>query len=404
MRIAMGLVLAGLVVLTACGGGKEDDGPTPLPRCATPVNGTNVTAREIVRVNGGAMLVTAPREDPRLFVVEQNGRIRIVDEAGVLQPDPFLDIEEGYELEAGGESGLLGLAFHPQFHVNKTYFIYYTTNDANIVARCTTDAANPNTTTTPCTTVLSIPDFASNHNGGMIEFGPDGYLYIGTGDGGGSGDPNRNGQSLMDGSPMTSSVALLGKMLRIDVDRKANGKEYAIPSDNPFASGGGAPEIFIIGLRNPWRWSFDKETGDLWIGDVGQGEIEELTALPAGQQNGKNLGWSMYEGRECFRQPCSDTNMTFPQEERTHGQGWISVIGGETYRGTCYPDLVGWHFYTDYGAGGLYRARLQSNGMLEKVTVSGSFPGSVASIHADARGELYMTTTGGYVHHLEAGP
>ncbi len=400
MRIAMGLAL---VVLAACGG-KEDDGPTPLPRCAAPQSGTNITAREIVRVNGSALLVTAPREDPRIFVVEQNGRIRIVDETGTLLPEPFLDIEEGYELEAGGESGLLGLAFHPQYHRNGTYFIFYTTSDANIVARCTVDATNPNATTAPCTTVLSIPDFASNHNGGMIEFGPDGYLYIGTGDGGGAGDPNQNGQSLMDGSPQPNSVALLGKILRIDVDHKATGKEYGIPSDNPFAGGGGAPEIFIIGVRNPWRWSFDKETGDLWIGDVGQGEIEELTALPAGQQKGKNLGWSMYEGARCFRQPCSETNMTFPQDERTHGDGWISVIGGETYRGTCYPDLVGWHFYTDYGAGGLYRARLQSSGMLEKLEVAGSFPGSVSSIHADARGELYMTTTGGVIFHIEAGP
>ena len=399
MRIAMGLAL---VALVACG--DKDEGPTPLPRCATPVTGTNITAREIVRVNGSALLVTAPREDPRLFVLEQNGRIRIVDETGALLPEPFLDIEDGYELEAGGESGLLGLAFHPQYYKNATYYIFYTTNDANIVARCTADSVTANTTTTPCTTVLSIPDFASNHNGGMMEFGSDGYLYIGTGDGGGGGDPNQNGQSLMDGSPRPESVALLGKILRIDVDHKASGKEYAIPSDNPFASGGGAPEIFIIGVRNPWRWSFDKETGDLWIGDVGQGEIEELTALPAGQQKGKNLGWSTYEGRACFRQPCSEANMTFPQEERTHAAGWISVIGGETYRGTCYPDIAGWHFYTDYGAGGLYRARLQSNGMLEKVTVSGQFPGSVSSIHADARGELYMTTTGGVIYHLEAGP
>lgn len=400
MRIAMGLAL----VLIACGGGKEDDGPVPLPRCATPVSGTNITAREIVRVSGSALLVTAPREDARIFVLEQNGRIRIVDETGTLLPDPFLDIQEGYELEAGGESGLLGLAFHPQYHKNGTYFIFYTTTEANIVARCSVDPMNPNLTAGPCTTVLSIPDFASNHNGGMIQFGPDGYLYIGTGDGGGGGDPNQNGQSLVDGSPQANSVALLGKMLRIDVDHKATGKEYGIPSDNPFASGGGAPEIFIIGLRNPWRWSFDRETGDLWIGDVGQGEIEELTALPSGQQKGKNLGWSMYEGSQCFRQPCSEANMTFPQEARTHGDGWISVIGGDTYRGTCYPDIVGWHFYTDYGAGGLYRARLKSDGMIDKMTVAGSFPGSVSSIHSDARGELYMTTTGGQVLHLEAGP
>lgn len=398
MRSAMGLVLC----LAACG--SKDEGPPPLPRCEMPVNGTTITTRALSSVNGSALLVTAPREDPRLFVLEQNGRIRIIDETGALLPQPFLDIEEGYELAAGGEQGLLGLAFHPQYYKNRTYFIFYTTNDANIVARCTADAANPNVSAGPCTTVLSIPDFASNHNGGMIEFGPDGYLYIGTGDGGGGGDPNQNGQALTNGAPQAQSIALLGKILRIDVDRPAAGMEYGIPSDNPYAKGGGAPEIFIVGVRNPWRWAFDKETGDLWIGDVGQGEIEELIALPHGQQKGKNLGWSMYEGRTCFRQPCSETNITFAQETHTHAEGWISVIGGDVYRGTCYPDLVGWHFYTDYGAGGLYRARLKSDGTLEKLTVPGTFPGSVSSIHSDARGELYMTTTGGQVLHIEAGP
>ena len=396
------LAAAVLTLLAACGGDK-DPGPTPLPRCTTSTPGTTITATEIAKVAGGAVLVTAPREDPRLFVVEQQGRIRIVDETGALLPAPFLDMTEGYELAAGGESGLLGLAFHPQYDRNGQFFVFYTTNDANIVARCAVDPANKNLAAGGCATVLSIPDFASNHNGGMIEFGPDGYLYIGTGDGGGGGDPHQNGQSLTNGAPQADSVALLGKMLRIDVDRSSSGKAYGIPGDNPFAIGGAAPEIYMIGFRNPWRWAFDRETGDLWIGDVGQDLVEELDAIPHGQQKGKNFGWSMYEGDSCFREPCNRTGMVFPQEQRRHADRWTAIIGGDVYRGTCYPDIVGWHFYTDNGAGGLYRARLLADGTIEKATVVGTFPSSVSSIHGDARGELYLTTTEGSVYHLAAG-
>ena len=402
MRSAVRSLVATVSLLAACGGGKDDDGPTPLPKCTAPVAGTKITAKEITKVDGGAVLATAPREDARLFVVEQQGRIRIVDETGALRPAPFLDITEGYELAAGGEQGLLGLAFHPQYYKNGLYFIFYTTNSANVVARCTVDPTNRDASA-GCTTVLSIPDFASNHNGGMMEFGPDGFLYIGTGDGGGGGDPHRNGQSLMNGSPQADSIALLGKMLRIDVDHKATGLEYGIPSDNPYAAGGGAPEIYMLGFRNPWRWAFDKETGDLWVGDVGQDQIEELDAIPHGQQNGKNFGWSMYEADSCYYEPCSEAGKVFPQEQHTHAEGWVSIIGGDVYRGSCYPDIVGWHFYTDYGAGGLYRAKLNSDGTLTKMTIDGSFPGGASSIHSDARGELYLTTTGGNVYHLEAG-
>jgi glucose/arabinose dehydrogenase len=399
-----------------------DSGPAcaikpALPACTAPALGTAVKARQIGRVAGGAMLATSPPNDPRLFVIEQRGAIRIFDNQDpltgmpALLPDPFLDISGG-DIVAGGEQGLLGLAFHPCYDSNGEFFIYYTTSNRNTVARCTV-SSDPNKANPTCTPILEIPDFASNHNGGMIEFGKDGYLYIGTGDGGGANDPALNGQALVDGSPCPgapncqagrTSVALLGKILRIDVDNKLPGKEYGIPSSNPFANGGGAPEIFVIGVRNPWRWSFDTENGDLWIGDVGQDVLEEVDVLKAGQQAGVNLGWSMYEGTNCFHAPCNPAGKTMPQDTRTHSSGWNAIIGGQVYRGTCYPDLAGWYFYTDNVHHVLVKARLKTDNTLEIVDLTGTFPTSPASIHADARGELYMTNTDGFVYHIEAGP
>ncbi|MGE0550426.1 MAG: sorbosone dehydrogenase family protein [Kofleriaceae bacterium] len=384
--------------------------PAPLAACAAPVFGTKVTARQIARVTGQAMLVTSPPEDPRLFVIEKTGRIRIIENE-VLQPTPFLDLTS--QLVVSSEQGLLGLAFHPNYNCNGQFFVYYTTSNANVVARCSVSESNPNLAEPTCTTVISIPDFASNHNGGMIEFGPDGYLYIGTGDGGQYGDPRRNAQALWDGSPFGNTVAWLGKMLRIDVDNPAPGSQYGIPADNPYANGGGKPEIFISGLRNPWRWSFDRATGDMWIGDVGQNQTEELNVLKAGEQAGKNLGWSIYEGNTCCKnqldkclqlttQPCNPADKTFPLDTRSHSQGWISIIAGQVYRGSCYPDMVGWHFYTDYADNQLHKARLLTTGDLEVVAIPGTIPTGVSSIHADARGELYMTNTSGFVYHLEA--
>jgi glucose/arabinose dehydrogenase len=398
-HVAVAIGLFG--VLAGCGG-KDDVGPpVMLPKCTNPVMGTTVTTHEVGRVTGAALLATSPPADLRLFVLEQRGAIRIFAN-DMLLPAPFLDISN--DIAAGGEQGLLGLAFHPDYAHNGLFFIDYTTSTHDVVARCSVSATDPNVANPTCTPILQIPDFASNHNGGIIEFGKDGFLYISTGDGGGGGDPNQNGQAITNGSPLPASIALLGKILRIDVDTKATGKEYGIPPGNPFATGGGEPEIFIIGLRNPWRWSFDRETGDMWIGDVGQGEIEELDVLRPAAQKGANLGWSMYEGAKCFRQPCDATGKLMPQDSRTHADGWISVIGGTTYRGTCYPDLVGWHFYTDYGHGGLFKARLNADDTVTIQEVPGTFPGSASSLHADARGEMFLTTTDGRVYHLEAGP
>ena len=419
--------IAVCVALAACGDNRlvafdatvVDAGAT----CSvTP--GTNVNVRRVAYgctapgapappacLDGVVTLVTYAPNDPRLFALELNGRIRILDQH-VLAPEPFIDLSE----EAGGpvtsegidERGLLGLAFHPQYATNREFFVFYTAKNPDtmddehpyldVLARYTARADDPSRADPASgVVVLSILDPFSNHNGGMIEFGPDGYLYIGTGDGGG----NQIGMHGQANAQDTRS--LLGKMLRIDVDNRTTG-QYGIPAGNPFADGvAGEPEILMLGLRNPWRWSFDRETGDLWIGDVGQGEIEELTVLRAGEQAGKDLGWSNFEGTTCYREPC-EAGTVAPQDEHTHGDGWLSIIGGQVYRGTCYPDIVGTYFYTDYAKKKLVKATLAANGSLDIVDLPVTIPGPPASLHEDARGELYVTDTSGNIYHLEAGP
>lgn len=373
-----------------------------LPPCASPVSGTTVKTRTIGRVPGAALLATSPPNDPRLFVLQQSGVVRIFKDE-ILEEVPFIDLSvdaNGPVTSDGNEMGLLGLAFHPRYGSNGLFFLYYTTGDVanaslrDVVVRCSVDAADPDRAqASSCTEILSIPDPMSNHNGGMMEFGADGLLYIGTGDGGGNQNLPRSQDPNL----------LLGKMLRVDVDTRAPGKNYGIPPTNPFASGGGAPEVFMLGLRNPWRWSFDRATGDMWIGDVGAATIEELTVLTPEQQRGANLGWSMYEGSRCFVAPCDPSGKVFPQDERERSStGWTAIVAGQVYRGTCYPDLVGWHFYSDNGAGGLVKARRRADGSLEIVNLTGDFPRRPASIHADARGELFLTDVSGFVHRIEA--
>lgn len=396
------LTISASLALAAAGCDKaKPEGSDGLPRCESPVAGERVTMREIGQVTGAALLATSPPNDLRLFVLEQRGAIRIIS-ASQLLPTPFLDLsaDNAGPVAAGGEMGLLGLAFHPKYATNGVFYIFYTTRQPgnalrDVLARCSVSAESPDRANPGCVEMISIPDFATNHNGGMIEFGKDGYLYVGTGDGGGAGDPQRTAQDL---------DSLLGKILRIDVDNPAAGLEYGIPADNPYAGGGGRPEIFISGVRNPWRWTFDRETGDMWIADVGQALIEELTVLRPAQQKGADLGWSMYEGASCFRPPCTPGLQVFPQDERLHSDGWESITGGQVYRGTCYPDLVGWYFYGDYAKGSYAKARLRDDDTLEIVELEGSFPGNPASIHEDARGELFVTTTAGTIFHIEAGP
>ncbi len=309
-------------------------GPAPFP--AAPQTGP-IRLEPTVSGLDNPVYVTHARDD-RLFVVEQPGRIRIV-QGGQLLAQPFLDITD--RVRGGGEQGLLGLAFHPDYPANGRFFVNYTRrpDGATVVAEYRV-SADPNAAAAPERVLLVVPQPYANHNGGMVEFGPDRLLYIGLGDGGSAGDPGNRAQNRDE---------LLGKMLRIDVDR---GAPYAIPRDNPFAGGGGRAEIFAGGLRNPWRFSFDRETGALWAGDVGQNAWEEIDIV----RRGGNYGWRVMEGAHCFRPPsgCRADGLELPVVEYPNGGGRCSVIGGYVYRGRRIPALVGTYVYGDYCSGEIF--------------------------------------------------
>ena len=392
--------------------------PHPIAACA-PAAGTRVRMRRLGDIGDSAVLATAPPRDGRLFVVGQTGAIWIFDNAEHLLPEPFLDLGSVPFFATGGESGLLGLAFHPRYEETGFFYVFYTTGPcpsatcANVLARYSVGPEDNKADPTSGIVLLSIPDYANNHNGGMIEFGADGYLYIGTGDGGMGGDPQGNGQN---------PYALLGKMLRVDVDHPTSGKAYGIPPGNPFSAGGGAAEVFMLGLRNPWRWSFDRLTGDMWIGDVGQSYFEEINVVLAAEQRGANLGWSQYEGSSCCLgsvpdqctkpQPsaCTAAGKIFPKIEWDHRirPSGRAIVGGEVYRGSCFPDLRGTYYFTDNRAVKISHATLGSDGTVAwddlPVPEPDGWPSSPTSFHSDARGELYETTYDGEVWRLEADP
>ena len=269
----------------------------------------------------------------RLFVAQQTGEIRIVDGAALL-PNPFLDLSD--LVSCCGEQGLLGLAFHPDYATNGFFYVHYTDlNGGSVIARYSVSSSDPNAADASSSlTLLTWPQPFGNHNGGQLAFGPDGFLYIGVGDGGDAGDPDNRGQDL---------TTLLGKVLRIDVDSTDPGLNYAVPPSNPFfGSPPTLPEIWAYGLRNPWRFSFDRGTGDLFIGDVGQNAVEEIDFQPAASPGGENYGWRLMEGSSCFNPPtnCNDGSLILPILEYSHFLG-CSVTGGYVYRGSLYPQLRG---------------------------------------------------------------
>ncbi len=351
--------------------------------------------------------VTAPPLEPnapdRVFVVEQGGRIRIIKD-GTLLGAPFLDIT-GLAL-SGGERGLLGLAFHPGYASNGRFFVNYTrTGDgATVIARYEVsgdpDVADPNS----AALVLTQSQPFGNHNGGLVAFGPDGFLYIGLGDGGLANDPGDRAQD---------DTTLLGKMLRIDVDATDRGN-YGIPPSNPFAdpNDGILDEIWAKGLRNPWRYSFDRLTGDLYIADVGQGELEEIDFQPAASTGGENWGWRLLEGSSCFIPPSNcDPNgvTTLPIHEYGHGLG-TAVIGGFVYRGTDLPGLQGTYFYSDNGSsfvrsfevvGGFAQNHTDRTADIEDAGASLDF---VTSMGEDSRGELYIADGDGELYKIVLEP
>ena len=342
------------------------------------------------------LYLTAPIGDARLFIVEQAGRIRIV-RAGQLLARPFLDLTD--RVASSGEEGLLGLAFHPNYASNGYFYVDYThLNNARdtlytLVERYSVSAVPDSADSASHKLLLRIVQPYPNHNGGLVMFGPDGMLYIGMGDGGGAGDPQNRAQN---------PDSLLGKLLRIDVD---GGDPYGIPAGNPFATSGGAKEIWAVGLRNPWRFAFDRVAGLLYIADVGQDLWEEVDVAPAGQ-GGLNYGWPIMEGLHCFRpNPCSTTGLVQPVIEYGHANNGCSITGGFVYRGSRAPSLVGHYFYSDYCSGWV-RSFSYANGAVTGQT-SWSLNvslGNVLSFGEDSAGELYVLSGGGSVYRITPAP
>lgn len=375
--------------------------PDALQATCTPVNGTNITTEIVAQGLDDPLFLTSPPGDARLFILEQPGRIRIV-ENGNLLTTPFLDISasgQNPRVDANGnEQGLLGLTFHPNYGKNGRFFVNYTATNPNndtVIAEYTT-SNDPNIANTTESRLLVIDQPYSNHNGGMLTFGPDGYLYIGMGDGGLFDDPLEAGQD---------SSLWLGSMLRIDVD---SGNPYGIPPTNPFSdSANGAkdprPEIMHIGLRNPWRFSFDRQTGDLYIGDVGQDTREEISVYPADDPPGANFGWDVLEGTYCHEPgpPCATIEaMSVPPAIEQPTDSFCAIIGGYVYRGTCMPDVDGWYFYSDNCNPALRKFEWSNGNVSNHTTVPGSFGDDITSFGEDATGEIYVVNRSGTVRRL----
>jgi glucose/arabinose dehydrogenase len=338
--------------------------------------------------------------DRRLYVNERAGRVVAIEPDGSLTV--FGDLSD--RIAAGGERGLLGLAFHPDYQHNRRLFVDYTRSGAGgdegdtVVAelRASADGATLDPTTERV--LLTVDQPAANHNGGQLAFGPDGYLYIGLGDGGGGGDPFGNGQN---------PDALLGSILRIDVDAApAEGKAYAIPPDNPFAGGGGAPEIWAKGVRNPWRFSFDRTTSQIWIGEVGQGAYEEIDRAPA-ETGGLNYGWPILEGNHCYESATCVPPAGYqpPITEYSHADG-CSVTGGYVYRGTEQPGLGGFYLFGDYCSGNLWAIRADAAAPAGGIVTPQLLLATglaISSFGEDAAGELFLADlNGGSIYRITA--
>lgn len=312
--------------------------------------------------------------DGRLFIVEQDGLIKILYTDGTVNPTAFLDVTT--LISNGGERGLLGVAFHPEYATNGYFYINYTNTAGNtVIARYTRSITNESVADPESASIiLTIDQPFDNHNGGCLRFGPDGYLYIGMGDGGSGGDPNNNAQNIN---------SLLGKMLRIDVDGTA---PYSIPEGNPFIGIDGADEIWAIGLRNPWKFSFNRDNGDLWIADVGQNEIEEINKV-AGDAAAINYGWRCFEGSEVYNDNgCSLVEMyTPPFTEYTHANNACSVTGGYVYTGTIYTSLQGKYLFADYCNNRIGIANADGTH-----TFTAPFSGNFSTFGEDVEGELYI--------------
>jgi glucose/arabinose dehydrogenase len=371
-----------ILLFVGCSGGSSYTPPPPPPPPAT---------FELVAIANGfsaPLDIQQPDDNSgRLFIVEQGGRIQMIQGNGTRALTPFLDVTGRSGFASGGETGLLGLAFHPNYASNRHFYVNYTRNSGgqlqSVIAEFTASPSNANFAD-PSTEniVFTVDQPFSNHKGGGLAFGQDGFLYIGFGDGGGGGDPQGNGQN---------TNTLLGKMLRIDVDSAHSpGLNYAIPPGNPFVGHAGRAEIWAYGLRNPFRFSIDSVNGDLWIGDVGQDKFEEVDRLrPA--DGGANLGWNIMEGSHCFLPAtnCPTAGLTLPVFDYNHDAGDRTVIGGHVYHGMKMPALRGAYVFGDFISGRVWA--LTPNGSTftrsSLLTVAAN---DIAAIGRDQLGELYV--------------
>ena len=371
-----------LSMLSACGGGGS--GGTAVPDAA-PISLTTVAVASGL---SAPMYLTAPAGDTRLFIVERAGRI-LIFQNGAVVPIAFLDISG--RVNTAGEGGLLSMAFDPQFAVNGFFYVYFTDPTGDIaIERFRVSFADPNVANPAALRIITITHRTfDNHKGGLVAFGPDGFLYLATGDGGGGGDPLGNAQNLN---------SLLGKLLRIDVSNSTVATPYAIPPGNPFVGQPGRRgEIWASGLRNPWRYAFDPVTGLLYIGDVGQNRIEEVNMNPAAGA-GLNYGWNVTEGSLCFpADPCNRTGITLPVLEYAHdASGGCSITGGFVYRGSAFPEIQGRYFYSDFCSGFL-RSFVRSGGAASDPRQFIANMGQAVSFGEDGQKELYVLTTAGQV-------
>lgn len=390
MRFSHRLAGLGLWFSVAAGGSACSSTPEPsLPQ------GTGAQLQPIASGLSSPLYLTAPPADvSRLFIVEQTGAIRIVKD-GALLPTAFLDISA--RVSAGGERGLLGLAFYPDYATTGRFVVHYTDTAGDTRLSTFRVSSDPDVADATSEQVILTADQPfSNHNGGQVTFGRDGFLYLGLGDGGSSGDPQGRGQDLSD---------LLGSILRIDVQ---SGTSYTVPVDNPFVGQANArPEVWSYGLRNPWRFSFDRATGDLYIADVGERTLEEIDVAPAVEGAGKgiNYGWNRMEGSRCFATgQCDQNGLVLPTLEYGHNQG-CSVTGGYVYRGAAIPSLQGLYFYGDYCQGWVRSLRYTEGAATEVTEWPTLKPGGlVTSFGEDAAGELYVVTEGGSVFKMVPEP
>ncbi|MCE7990849.1 MAG: PQQ-dependent sugar dehydrogenase [Roseivirga sp.] len=362
------LLLLFVLIINSCG---SDDSPEEPIETGEP---------EVVRVvpsltfTQPVMITNADIGNDFIFVVEKPGTIRSIADMSATESPLFLDIRDRVN-NSGTEQGLLGLAFHPQFSSNGFFYVYYIgANNQSVISRFGTDATGGVPATEEI--ILEVPQPFGNHNGGMIAFGPDGYLYIALGDGGSANDPLDTGQDRTD---------LLGSILRIDVDNPASGLAYGIPADNPYTGNteGLREEIYAYGLRNPFRFSFDSQTGRLYTGDVGQNRIEEIDEIVSGG----NYGWNTMEGSECFSGNCDTNGLILPIAEYDHSVGQ-SVTGGNVYRGRDLPTLVGHYFYADFVTGVLFSLNVDiPNSQPEQFA---TLDISVSSFGEDELGNIYL--------------